>query len=161
MKNRLWILQLLSGLAAYVERIKVGFDIGCRMAKFSYNGNILGWLSLGHTYCSMAVDQHIYFLILCRYVVDIYILKCWYQQTLSITPLAQTTVNGHCSFVDKYTPHPNSSPCNESMKRWSSYFIQNKISTEILHGKCDAIHMLDITMTVSQDKMHPVGAIFE
>ncbi len=32
-------------------------------------------------------------------------------------------------------------------------------------GKCHAIHLLihvlDITMTVSQDKMHPVGVIFE
>ncbi len=30
--------------------ILVGFDqsIGCRMAKFSYNGNILGWSPLGH-----------------------------------------------------------------------------------------------------------------
>ncbi len=29
----------------------------------------------------------------------------------------ETTVNGHCFFVEKYTPHPNSSLCNESMKQ--------------------------------------------
>ncbi len=33
------------------------------------------------------------------------------------TVCSETTVNGHCFFDDKYTPHPNSSLCNESMKQ--------------------------------------------
>ncbi len=61
------------------------------MAKFSYNGNILGWSLLGHAAQWLWSNTSI-FPILCRYVVDIYVPTCQCQQNLSITPLVITTV---------------------------------------------------------------------